>query len=159
MSWSNLPEKLFSNVMVQFNRKTIFVHILAHFKVLSFWTEIYTNLNHTYLDISGHIKTCYPKSYFFLRITLSVCRYVCRYVCNILINKKQDYLDRLYDNNDESQKEVVISHSSFSKWKHSSFFFQNEEIFIQLNELDELDKITPAWLRFNYNLTQAQRSF
>ena len=115
MSWSNLIEKLFSNVMVQFNRKTIFVHILKHFKVLAFLTEIYTNLNHTYLDISGHIKTCYPESFFFLRITLSVCRYVSRDVCNILINEKKDYLDRPYDNNDESQNEVVISHSSFSK--------------------------------------------
>ena len=35
-----------------------------------------------------------------------------------------------------------------------SFFFQDEEIFIQL---DELDKITHAWIGFNYSLTQAQK--
>ena len=37
-----------------------------------------------------------------------------------------------------------------------SFFFQNEEIFIQLDELDELDRIAYAWNGFNSCLTQAQ---
>ena len=32
-------------------------------------------------------------------------------------------------------------------------FFQNEEIFVQLDELDELDRITHAWIGFNYRLT------
>ena len=33
-------------------------------------------------------------------------------------------------------------------------FFQNEEIFVQLDELDELDRITCAWwIGVNYNLT------
>ena len=35
----------------------------------------------------------------------------------------------------------------------------NEEIFIWLDELDELDKLTHAWIRFNYSLTQAQNTF
>ena len=40
---------------------------------------------------------------------------------------------------------------------HSSFF-QNEEIFVQLDELDELDRITYAWIGFNYSLAQAQKT-
>ena len=35
------------------------------------------------------------------------------------------------------------------------FFFQNEGIFISLDELDGLDRITYAWILFNYSLTQA----
>ena len=42
--------------------------------------------------------------------------------------------------------------------KHSSFF-QNEEIFVQLDKLDELDRITHARITFNYNLTQARKTF
>ena len=37
-------------------------------------------------------------------------------------------------------------------------FFQNEEIFVELDELDELDRITHAWIEFNYSLTQAQNT-
>ena len=37
-----------------------------------------------------------------------------------------------------------------------SNFFQNEEIFVQLDELDELDRITHAWIWLNFSLTQAQ---
>ena len=33
------------------------------------------------------------------------------------------------------------------------YFFQNEGIFVQLDELDELDKITHAWIRIHYSLT------
>ena len=36
------------------------------------------------------------------------------------------------------------------------FFFQNEEILIQL---DELDRITHAGIGFNYSPTQAQKTF
>ena len=36
-----------------------------------------------------------------------------------------------------------------------SIFFQNEVIFIQLNELDKLD-MTHAWIGFNNSLTLAQ---
>ena len=38
-------------------------------------------------------------------------------------------------------------------------FFQNEEIFVQLDELDELDRITHAWIGFNYSLIQAEKTF
>ena len=31
----------------------------------------------------------------------------------------------------------------------SLFFFQNEVIFVQLDELDELDRIIHAWIRIN----------
>ena len=31
----------------------------------------------------------------------------------------------------------------------SIYFFQNKEIFIQLDELDKLDRITHAWIGFN----------
>ena len=40
----------------------------------------------------------------------------------------------------------------------STSFFQNQDIFVQLDELDELDKITHAWIGFNYSLTQAQKT-
>ena len=43
--------------------------------------------------------------------------------------------------------------------KNLSSGFQNEDIFVQLDELDELDKITHAWIGFNYSLTQAQKAF
>ena len=36
---------------------------------------------------------------------------------------------------------------------------QNEEIFVQLDELDELDTIPYACIGFNYNLTQTQKAF
>ena len=39
------------------------------------------------------------------------------------------------------------------------FFFQNEENFIQLDELDESDRISHAWIWFEYSLTQAQKTF
>ena len=38
-------------------------------------------------------------------------------------------------------------------------FFQTEQIFIQLDELNELDRITPAWKEFNYSLTETQKTF
>ena len=42
------------------------------------------------------------------------------------------------------------------KTKHTSFF-QYEVIFVQLDELDELYRITHAWIRFNNSLTQVQK--
>ena len=42
------------------------------------------------------------------------------------------------------------------KSKQSCFFLQNEEIFVQL---DELERITLAWIGFNCSLTQAQKTF
>ena len=39
------------------------------------------------------------------------------------------------------------------------FHFQNEDIFVQLDELGELDKITRAWIEFNYSLAQVQKIF
>ena len=38
-------------------------------------------------------------------------------------------------------------------------FFQKEDNFVQLDELDELDRITHAWIGFNCSLTQAQKTF
>ena len=38
-------------------------------------------------------------------------------------------------------------------------FFQNEDIFVQLDELDKLDGITHARVGFNYSLPQAQKTF
>ena len=43
--------------------------------------------------------------------------------------------------------------------KFQSSFFQNEEIFIQIDELDELDRITHAWIVLIYSPTQAQKTF
>ena len=40
-----------------------------------------------------------------------------------------------------------------------SSFFQNEVIFVELDELDKLDKITRAGIEFNYSLTQDQKMF
>ena len=34
---------------------------------------------------------------------------------------------------------------------HILVFFQNEEIFVKLDELDELERITHAWIGFNYS--------
>ena len=45
------------------------------------------------------------------------------------------------------------------KNKQISIFLQNEEIFIQLDELDELERITLAWIGFHCSLTQAQKTF
>ena len=39
------------------------------------------------------------------------------------------------------------------------FFFKNEEIFVQLDKLDELDRITHAWITFNYSIILAQKTF
>ena len=35
-------------------------------------------------------------------------------------------------------------------------FFENDAIFVKLDESDELDWITQTWLGFNYSLSQAQ---
>ena len=43
------------------------------------------------------------------------------------------------------------------QFNHSLFFFQNEEIFVQLDESDELDRIIQAWIGLNYSLRQAQK--
>ena len=40
---------------------------------------------------------------------------------------------------------------------HSSFF-QNEEIFVEVDELDNLDRITHVWIGINYNLAQAEKT-
>ena len=45
------------------------------------------------------------------------------------------------------------------KYKNNLVFFQNEDIFVQLDELDLLDKITHACIVFNYSLTQVQKTF
>ena len=37
-------------------------------------------------------------------------------------------------------------------------FFQNEVIFVQLDELDDLDRIINAWIGFNYSLTKTQKT-
>ena len=51
-------------------------------------------------------------------------------------------------------------------WTLDSFFcilqsslFQNEDIFFQLDELDELDRFTHVWIRLYYSFTQAQKTF
>ena len=36
--------------------------------------------------------------------------------------------------------------------------FQND-IFVELDEIDELDEIPQAWIEFNWSLTQAQKAF
>ena len=41
----------------------------------------------------------------------------------------------------------------------SSYFYQNEEILVHLDELDELDRITNAWIGLNYSLRQAHITF
>ena len=41
--------------------------------------------------------------------------------------------------------------------RHITILFINVQIFIQLDELNELDTITQAWIGFNYSLTQAQK--
>ena len=44
--------------------------------------------------------------------------------------------------------------------QNNLFFFQNEEIMDQLDDLDELDRrITHVWIGFNYSLTQAEKRF
>ena len=37
-------------------------------------------------------------------------------------------------------------------------FFQNKEIFVQLDKLDKFNRITHAWIGFNYSLKQAQKT-
>ena len=44
----------------------------------------------------------------------------------------------------------------FMKVYGTLYFFQNEEIFVKL---DELDRITRTWKGFNYSLTLAQKTF
>ena len=39
--------------------------------------------------------------------------------------------------------------------QYYSSFFQNEEVFVKLDELDKFYRITHAWTGFNYSLTQA----
>ena len=41
----------------------------------------------------------------------------------------------------------------------ANLVFQNDEIFVQVDELDKLDRITHAWKGFIYSLTQAQKTF
>ena len=41
--------------------------------------------------------------------------------------------------------------------QHDNLVFQREEIFIQLEDLYKLERITHAWIAFNYSLIQAQK--
>ena len=56
---------------------------------------------------------------------------------------------------DENANFRLVCEKPLRKISDSSFF-QNEEIFIQL---DELDRITHAWIGFNYSITQTQKTF
>ena len=47
----------------------------------------------------------------------------------------------------------------FDLSKSQSIFLQNEDIFVQLDELDELDRITHAWIGFHYSLIETQKTF
>ena len=52
-----------------------------------------------------------------------------------------------------------ISNNIFEEVIHfgrNSSFFYNEEIFVQLDELDKMDRITYALIKFKYSLTEAQ---
>ena len=51
-----------------------------------------------------------------------------------------------FDYNDKYFKENIL------------VFFQNEEILVQLDELDELGRITHAWIWLNCSITQAQKT-
>ena len=59
----------------------------------------------------------------------------------------------------EKQRELLEAQvlSKFKTWQSS--FFQNEEIFVKLDELDELDIITHALIGSNKSLTKAQSTF
>ena len=48
---------------------------------------------------------------------------------------------------------------SDKKLSKSSSFFKIGEIFVQLDELDEVDRITHEWIEFNYIVTQTQKTF
>ena len=41
----------------------------------------------------------------------------------------------------------------------SSFFLQDVDIFNNLDEFGKLDRTTHAWIRFNFSLTQTQKTF
>ena len=41
----------------------------------------------------------------------------------------------------------------------SSLFFQNKQIIFHLYKLDNLDRISNAWIGFNYSVTQTQKTF
>ena len=49
---------------------------------------------------------------------------------------------------------LIFQVKAIQKCQHSSFF-KSEEIFIQL---DELDRITHAWIGLNCSLTEAQKA-
>ena len=38
------------------------------------------------------------------------------------------------------------------------FFLKNEDIFVEVDELDELNRIIHAWIQSNFSLTQAQKT-
>ena len=44
-------------------------------------------------------------------------------------------------------------------YSETIYFFLNEVILVQLDELEELDRITHAWIGFNYSLKQGQKTF
>ena len=80
---------------------------------------------------------------------------LCIYIAFFII-----YIAFFIYNNSTNWLQGIESRVTVPKFKHSSFFFlQNEQIFIQLDELDELDTITHAWIGFKYSLTQAQKTF
>ena len=56
-------------------------------------------------------------------------------------------------------QENITTESNRVEFTLIPVFFQNEETFVQLDELDELDRITHAWIGFNYSLTQVQKTF
>ena len=71
--------------------------------------------------------------------------YVCHLVHNLFISYAPHQISK---DSDRNQIE-----------KRQSSFFQNEDIFLEFHELDELDRITHAWIGFHYSLTEAQKTF
>ena len=53
---------------------------------------------------------------------------------------------------------TVLTSALLWNISHSSFY-QNEDIFVQWDELDELNTIIHAWIGFSYSLTQVQKTF
>ena len=53
---------------------------------------------------------------------------------------------------------LVCLFSVLADHDRQTSFFQNEEIFVKLDELDEFYRISQAWIGSNFSPTQAQET-
>ena len=104
-------------------------------------------------------KFIYPESWIWFTVRVDSGIYVFNnsLVCSDVLRRKWRVIKVSVNSNTGY---CFVRYIMFScVWYIHSSSFPNEDIFVQLDELDELERITQAWIGLNYTLTQARKTF